>query len=182
MSRNFKQIRFDAQGSTSIEQMDSDMALEFCKTGIIDIVKTYPNAGERLSEGYVSDGEPKKLKRQLARVISIVKENGHVLSPNTDYEIWTDGRLSLPQGKYQIEYYAFPELSDLIETDEVPLPEMFTEALPHFLSYKYHGRLEGEADTRTSYYAEMYNEMCLEAKHFYAAQQKPKRMPPTRRI
>jgi hypothetical protein len=117
------------------------------------------------------------LEQEVARMISVVAENGRVLSHNTEYGLNPNNTIELPIGAYEITYSAFPNLKSRNEALPIPLPRMFQEAVHWYVCYAYHARLIGESNTETQYYQVAFNNACREAEHFYAAQTRPRRMP-----
>ena len=173
----FNSIKQRAEQESAIERMSKRTVWIFCQDAIIDIIRTYANAGVRQEEKVKSDGKPIMLKEDVARIINVKGEHGYALSGNTQYEMRGDREIVLPKGTWIVEYTSFPSFDKLTYDSPLPLPKHFQDAVHWYVCYKYHGRLEGESDTRTSYYARAYNNACREADHFYAGQQRYRRMP-----
>ena len=171
----FRQAIASSEHETAIEEEDEKTGFLFAQDAVIDIVKSYSMAGERVVEEVESDGNPYQLERDPARILDI-----EGLSPNTGYDLWPDGKIILPAGKWTVKYTAFPLFGKLSIDHPIPLPPMFADAVHWYISNKYYARLEGEAGTGASYYARAFNNACREAEHFYAGQTTRRRMPARR--
>jgi len=178
----FEAIRFQSQVESAIERMDEEAALSYCKDAVIDIVMNYSTAGERTVETVVFMGRPVLMSKDVRSIIYVKDRAGRILSSNSEFEIFPDNRIIFREnGAYEVSYTAFPNLSDLEYTDEIPLPPRFQDAVHWYLSFKYYARMLGPTDVQSQYFSESYNNACVEADSFYAGRQQYRRIPARRR-
>jgi hypothetical protein len=173
----FQIARQRAEKETGIEHMDKTDALWFCMDAVVDIVKDYRTAGQRTTETFTVEGGMYTPEHEVAFVLSLASNRGGRLSPNSEYELLPDNTFLLPNGEYTLIYTAFPEMGRLTEQDAIPLPKMFQEAVHWYLAHKYHGRLMGEVEASTSYFAETFNQVCRAADQYYAGRRTGRRIP-----